>query len=73
MVGEYKRVRGSGYTFVIPKEWVADTFVVLAKAQRQAGILDYQMKRNRGDTVIPDEGESGLHGELNLRRFWSYR
>ena len=55
LTGDYKRVRGSGYSFVIPKEWVADTFIELAKAQRMAGQLDYKMKRMGGGT-LPDAG-----------------
>lgn len=55
-LGDYKRFRGKGYTFVIPKEWVADTAVELAKAQRQAGTLDYKMGRGREAGVLPDAG-----------------
>lgn len=55
-VGQYKRVKGQAYTFVIPKEWVADTAVELAKVQRRAGSLDYRMGQGRGG-VLPDAGE----------------
>ena len=55
--GEYKRVNGKGYSFVIPAEWVGDTFVELAKAQRAAGSLDYGMRRGGGgSSTLPDSG-----------------
>ena len=55
-IGEFKRCKGPGYTFVFPTEWVADTFVALAKAQRQAKALDYKVNRNTGSATFPDEG-----------------
>lgn len=58
--GEYKRFKGSeyGYTFVYPKEWVGDTAVELAKAQRRAKALDYTMKSGRKSTnTLPDAGK----------------
>jgi hypothetical protein len=55
--GPYKRFKGQGYTFVIPKEWVADTAVELAKVQRRAGSLDYRMSRGGEGGVLPDAGE----------------
>jgi hypothetical protein len=64
--GDYKRFRGKGYTFVIPKEWVADTAVELAKAQRQAGTLDYKMGRGREAGVLPDAA-FGPPGRLDSR------
>ena len=67
--GDYKRCKGHGYTFVIPKNWVADTFVALAKAQRQTQPLDYKMKRNGRDgpsTTLPDSAY-GPPGRLNQR------
>jgi hypothetical protein len=64
--GDFKRCRGKGYTFVIPKEWVADTFVELAKAQRQVKSLDYSMdkRRNGGGGTLPDSA-FGPPGRLN--------
>lgn len=62
--GDYKRVRENGYTFVIPKEWVADTFVALAKAQRQARSLDLKMRRSSSYTTLPDSA-FGPPGRLN--------
>ena len=57
-VNGFKRFNGSGYTLTIPKEWVADTAVELAKATRRAGTLDYGMKRPGsgapGAGVLPD-------------------
>lgn len=67
--GEYKRYRGEeyGYTFVFPKEWVADTAVELVKAQRRAKTLDYTMKRSStGQGVLPDAA-FGPPGKLNSR------
>jgi len=58
--GEYKRCRSSLHTFVVPSEWVADTFVKLAKAQRNVQPLELlQMKSQRsggrgGSTTLPD-------------------
>mmetsp|Transcript_30285 Transcript_30285/g.66612 ORF Transcript_30285/g.66612 Transcript_30285/m.66612 type:complete len:364 (+) Transcript_30285:200-1291(+) len=57
-VNDFKRYNGGGYTLTIPKEWVADTAVELAKATRRAGTLDYGMKRPGsgapGAGVLPD-------------------
>lgn len=58
--GGFKRCKGAGYTFLFPTEWVADTFVALAKAQRQAKSLDYRMTRSGGGgtaATLPDEGK----------------
>lgn len=55
--GDYKRVKGKGYTFVIPKEWVGDTFVELAKAQRAVQPLDYKMKQGGRGATLPDAGK----------------
>jgi hypothetical protein len=54
--GDYKRYRTVDYTFVIPKEWVADTAVELAKAQRRTQPLDYRMRQTSGGT-LPDSGK----------------
>lgn len=64
--GEYKRCRSSLYTFVVPSEWVADTFVELAKAQRNVQPLELQMKSQRrgGSTTLPDAAY-GPPGRLN--------
>ena len=70
-VGDYKRVvvRGSNSmasnipgstnsgkcSFLIPKDWVADTSLALAQAQRQAKMLDYTMNNNSpSNNVLPD-------------------
>lgn len=46
--GNYKRYKSEfGYTFVVPKEWVQDTALELAKVQRRSGTLDYSMTSNR--------------------------
>ena len=65
--GEYKRCRTPEYTFVIPKEWVADTYVELAKAQRRVQPLDYSMQRSGGPgkiTTLPDSAY-GPPGRFN--------
>lgn len=54
--GEFKRCTGQGYSFVYPTQWVADTFVALAKAQRQAKSLDYRITRSGASVTVPDEG-----------------
>jgi PsbP len=67
--GDYKRCRTIEYTFVIPKEWVADTFVELAKAQRRIQPLDYSMQRRNGNggfATLPDSAY-GPAGRLNER------
>jgi hypothetical protein len=56
---------------VIPKEWLADTFVELAKAQRQTQSLDYTKtsrnnKSNRGEGTLPDAA-FGPPGRLNKK------
>ena len=68
--GNYKRCRTSEYTFVIPKEWVADTFVELAKAQRKVQPLDYSMQqstqRAKPVQTLPDSAY-GPPGRLNQK------
>ena len=54
--GDFKRHRSADYTFVVPKEWVADTAVELAKAQRMTQPLDYKMRQTSGGT-LPDAGK----------------
>ena len=53
--GEMKRFKSGEYqyTFIIPKEWVQDTAVELAKIQSRAARLDYSMKKN-ANAPIPD-------------------
>ena len=43
-------------TYLIPKDWVADTSLALAQAQRQAKVLDYNMSNNQQQQqkVLPD-------------------
>ena len=57
--GDFKRVRTPAYTYVIPKQWVADTALELAKAQRQVQPLDYnaQQRRTAARSVLPDTGK----------------
>lgn len=54
--GDFKRHISADYTFVIPKEWVADTAVELAKAQRMTQPLDYKMRQTSGG-ILPDAGK----------------
>lgn len=63
--GDYRRVLGDGYAFVIPKEWVGDTYIELAKAQRAAKSLDYDARR-RSSGTLPDVA-FGPPGRLNPR------
>ena len=59
--GDYKRFKGNeyGYTFIYPKQWVGDTAVELAKAQRRALTLDYTMKNSKKSTsTLPDSGKT---------------
>lgn len=53
--GEMKRFKSGEfqYTFVVPKEWVQDTAVELAKIQNRAARLDYSMRKNNNGSV-PD-------------------
>jgi hypothetical protein len=59
--GDYKRVTVRGTTvgqgkctFVIPKDWLADTSLALAQAQRRAKVLDYSMSSSDQMGVLPD-------------------
>ena len=59
--GPFKRVRGTEdndyYSFLIPKSWVADTSLELAKASRRTKSLDYTKKPRRSTSssgIIPD-------------------
>jgi hypothetical protein len=55
--GDFKRCRTLDYTFVVPNEWVADTALEIAKAQRMTQSLDYsRQKSSRG--TLPDAGTS---------------
>ena len=53
--GDMKRFKSGEfqYTFVVPKEWVQDTAVELAKIQSRAAALDYNMKKSNNGS-IPD-------------------
>jgi len=70
--GDYKRFKSGefGYTLVVPKEWVQDTAVELAKIQRRAGNLDYSMSAKSpggaGSGSVPDVAY-GPTGNLNDR------
>jgi hypothetical protein len=79
--GNYKRCRTQEYTFVLPKEWLADTYVELAKAQRKVQPLDYSMQERRNNsnsnsnnnnsgkiTTLPDSAY-GPPGRLNQKGF----
>lgn len=59
--GGFKRVSvksstggGGKCSFLIPKEWVADTGLALAQAQRQVKALDLSMNANSQRSVLPD-------------------
>lgn len=59
-LGDFKRFKGYeyGYTFVYPKQWVGDTALELAKAQRRTRSLDYTMKNGKKSTnTLPDAGK----------------
>jgi hypothetical protein len=45
---------GGKCSFLIPKDWVADTGLALAQAQRQAKSLDLSMNSNARGGVLPD-------------------
>jgi hypothetical protein len=71
--GNFKRCQTDGYTYVLPSEWVADTFLALAKAQRKAQPLDYSMeptqkRSSRAITTLPDSAY-GPPGRLNQKGF----
>lgn len=63
--GDMKRFKSGEhqYTFVIPKEWVQDTAVELAKIQSRAASLDYSMKKSNNGS-IPDAAY-GPPGKFN--------
>eukprot|EP00535_Pseudo-nitzschia_heimii_P013557 CAMPEP_0197199090 /NCGR_PEP_ID=MMETSP1423-20130617/33708_1 /TAXON_ID=476441 /ORGANISM="Pseudo-nitzschia heimii, Strain UNC1101" /LENGTH=330 /DNA_ID=CAMNT_0042652941 /DNA_START=136 /DNA_END=1128 /DNA_ORIENTATION=+ len=71
--GDYKRCRAEDYTFLIPKEWVADTYVELAKAQRKVQPLDYSMQASgnsnskRGKISTLPDSAYGPPGRLNQK------
>jgi hypothetical protein len=69
--GNFKRCQTDEYTYVLPSEWVADTFLALAKAQRKAQPLDYSMdqpqkRSSRATTTLPDSAY-GPPGRLNQK------
>lgn len=65
--GDYKRCRASEYTFVVPREWVADTFLELAKAQRKIQPLDYSMQTTKKQMVTLPDAAYGPPGRLNQK------
>jgi hypothetical protein len=52
---------------VIPKEWVADTFVELAKAQRRIQPLDYSMSSSKMNSMMLPDAAYGPAGRLNTK------
>lgn len=69
--GNYKRYKTDLYTFVFPKQWVADASLELAKAQRRAATLDYRMRQSNNRLVaqLPDAafGPAGnTKGDTNV-------
>lgn len=60
----YKRYRTSDYSLVIPKEWVADTALELAKAQRRSKSLDYSLQGPSKSTSILPDAAFGPPGNL---------
>lgn len=65
--GDFKRCRTIEYTFVIPKEWIADTFVELAKAQRRIQPLDYSIRKGISSSVTLPDSAYGPPGRLNSK------
>lgn len=61
--GDFKRCQTDEYTFVLPSEWVADTYLALAKAKRKTQPLDYSMQEQKSVT-LPDSAY-GPPGRLN--------
>ncbi|EJK63898.1 hypothetical protein THAOC_15420, partial [Thalassiosira oceanica] len=59
---------GSECSFLIPKDWVADTSLALAQAQRRARALDYSMRQPSSSGVLPDAafGPPGKRDGLGL-------
>lgn len=55
-------------SFLIPKEWVADTGLALAQAQRQVKAIDLSMNSNAKWGVLPDAafGPPGRNGDTNV-------
>merc|ERR1719444_301600 len=67
--GDYKRYRGYDYkySFIIPKDWVADQAILVAKTQSRAGILDYSKAQSqRASRTLPDAA-FGPVGRFNER------
>lgn len=55
--GDFKRYRGVefGYSFLLPKEWVADGALLVAQTQARSGVLDYSIAQSkRNSRVLPD-------------------
>jgi len=67
--GDFKRFKGYeyGYTFVYPKQWVGDTALELAKAQRRTRSLDYTMKNGKKSTNTLPDAAFGPPGKLDAR------
>mmetsp|Transcript_54607 Transcript_54607/g.63041 ORF Transcript_54607/g.63041 Transcript_54607/m.63041 type:complete len:351 (+) Transcript_54607:2-1054(+) len=65
--GDFKRCQTDEYTFVLPSEWVADTYLALAKAKRKTQPLDYSMQEQKSVT-LPDSAY-GPPGRLNEQGF----
>ena len=70
--GDFKRFKSAefGYTFVVPKEWVQDTAVELAKIQKKTGNLDYSIRASRnggGSTGSVPDVAYGPPGHFNER------
>ena len=59
---------GSKCSFLVPADWVADTSLALAQAQRRARALDYSMKQASPSGVLPDAafGPPGKRDGLGL-------
>ncbi|KAL3791677.1 hypothetical protein HJC23_003934 [Cyclotella cryptica] len=55
-------------SFLIPKEWVADTGLALAQAQRKVKDVDLSMNSNSKSGVLPDAafGPPGRNGDTNV-------
>ena len=59
---------GCKCSFLIPEDWVADTSLALAQAQRRARALDYSMRQPSSSGVLPDAafGPPGKRDGLGL-------
>ena len=55
-------------TYLIPKDWVADTSLALAQAQRQAKVLDYNMSNQQQQQKVLPDAAYGPPGKGDIDR-----